>query len=186
LKLQFNGCLKASPGIVNRRLWDVIALALVAFVFVSCGERPSTSESREGEFIRLGFDQLSSFKFDTYEVYNEAAGGRPLTKSDDEIPPEILAYDGKRIVIRGYVMPLRLKKGLVTEFLLYRDQAACCFGATAKMNHYMRVTVAGQGFPPGSMVTHKVYGSLKVGKIYVQEYLTGIYQMTAERVIEDP
>ena len=47
-------------------------------------------------------------------------------------------------------MPLRLKKGLVTEFLLFRDQAACCFGDKAKMNHYMRVKVTDKGFEPGS------------------------------------
>lgn len=144
----------------------------------------ATTKIEDG-FLRAGFDVLSSFKYDTYEVYDEARGGRPLTKSDDVIPAHIKAYDGKQVVVKGFIMPLRLKKGLVTEFLLYRDQAACCFGKAAQMNHYMRVTVK-NGFSPGSMVTHKVYGTLQVGEIYVQGYLTGIYQMTAEKVVEDP
>jgi hypothetical protein len=97
------------------------------------------------------------------------------------IPPQVKAYNGRKVLVEGFIMPLRLKKGLVTEFLLFRDQASCCFGDKAKMNHYIRVKVTGKGFEPGSTLTHKVWGTLDVGEIYVQEYLTGIYQMDAER-----
>ena len=138
----------------------------------------------ENGYLEVPFDVLSGFKYDTYEVLDEVHGGRPLTKSDDAIPPHIQAYHGRKVLIEGYIMPLRLKKGRVTEFLLFRDQAACCFGDKAKMNHYMRVKVTDQGFEPGSTMTHKVWGTLAVGEIYVQDYLTGIYQMTADRVEE--
>ncbi len=138
----------------------------------------------EDGYLHLPFDVLSGFKYDTYEVLDEVHGGRPLTKSDDVIPPHIKAYDGRKVRVEGYIMPLRLKKGLVTEFLLFRDQAACCFGDKAKMNHYMRVKVNGKGFEPGSTMTHKVRGTLAVGEIYVQDYLTGIYQMSADGVEE--
>ena len=138
----------------------------------------------EGGYLRLGFDELSNFKYDTYEVLDEVNGGRPLTKSDDVIPPHIKAYDGRKVLVEGYIMPLRIRKGLVTEFLMFRDQAACCFGDKAKMNHYMRVKVTDKGFEPGSTMTHKVWGTIAVGEIYVQDYLTGIYQMTADRVEE--
>ncbi len=140
----------------------------------------------DGEFLRLSFEQLSNFKYDTYDVYDEVNGGRPLTRSDDVIPPQVKALDGQRIAAKGFIMPLRLKKGLVTEFLLFRDQAACCFEPAAKMNHYIRVTMAGKGFEPGSQLTHIVRGTLRVGEIYVQGYLTGIYQMTAVNVEEEP
>jgi len=138
----------------------------------------------EETYPPLSFNDLANFKYDTYEVLDEVHGGRPITKSDDVIPPRIKAYDGKRVMIEGYIMPLRLKSGLVTEFLLFRDQAACCFGAKAQMNHYIRVKVTGKGFEPGSTLTHKVWGTIAVGEIYVQNYLTGIYQMTADRVEE--
>lgn len=136
----------------------------------------------EDGYLRLGFDELSNFKYDTYEVLDEVHGGRPLTKSDDVIPAPIKAYDGRKVAVEGFIMPLRIRKGLVTEFLLFRDQADCCFGDKAKMNHYMRVKVSGKGFEPGSTMIHKVWGTLSVGEIYVQDYLTGIYQMTADRV----
>jgi len=138
----------------------------------------------EDGYLHLPFDVLSGFKYDTYEVLDEVHGGRPLTKSDDVIPSHIRAYDGRKVLVEGFIMPLRLRKGLVTEFLLFRDQAACCFGDKAKMNHYMRVKMTDKGFEPGSAMTYKVRGTLAVGEIYVQDYLTGIYQMTADRVEE--
>ena len=144
---------------------------------------PQASQVEDG-YLHLPFDVLSGFKYDTYEVLDEVHGGRPLTKSDDVIPPHIKAYDGRKVLVEGFIMPLRLRNGLVTEFLLFRDQAACCFGDKAKMNHYMRVKVTDKGFEPGSAMTYKVRGTLAVGEIYVQDYLTGIYQMTADRVEE--
>lgn len=179
---------------MTKGLLQSALMVLLVWTIASCKPKSQVVSSTNGVaaakaedgFVRAGFDVLSNFKYDTYEVYDEASGGRPLTKSDDVIPAHIKAYDGKRVVVKGFLMPLRLKKGLVTEFLLYRDQAACCFGKAAQMNHYMRVTMKDKGFAPGSMVTHKVYGTLQVGEIYVQGYLTGIYQMTAEKVEEDP
>lgn len=136
-----------------------------------------------GEFVPLGFQILSDFKYDLYETPNDVDGGRPFTRSDDVIPPHIRAYDGKFVALTGFVMPLRLRKGLVTEFLLFRDQAACCFGERAKMNHYVRVKLNGAGFPPaGTASTYTAFGQLKVGEILVQGYLTGIYHMEATRV----
>src|SRR5688572_9564174 len=93
----------------------------------------------EDGFIRLGYDKLSGFKYDVYEVYSETNSGRALLKSDDVIPHQVKAYDGKRVVVTGFVLPLRTKRGLVTEFLLLRDQGACCFGPQAQINHFIRV-----------------------------------------------
>lgn len=137
----------------------------------------------EDGFIRLGYDKLSSFKYDVYEVYSETNSGRALLKSDDVIPTQVKGYDGKRVTVTGYVLPLRTKRGLVTEFLLLRDQGTCCFGAQAQINHFIRVKYS-PGFTHGSPVPWKVSGTIRVGEIYIQGYLTGIYQMDAERVVE--
>ena len=127
--------------------------------------------------------KLSAFKYEVYEVYSETNAGRAMLRSDDVIPPQLKAYDGKRVWLTGFVLPLRTKRGLVTEFLLLRDQGTCCFGAQAQINHFMRVK-----YPPGikheGPVPWKVQGTIRVGEIYIQGYLTGIYQMEAEKVEE--
>lgn len=135
--------------------------------------------------LQPGFDKLSAFKFDVYEVYSETNAGRAQLRSDDAIPPIIKAYDGRRILVKGYVLPLRTRRGVVTEFLLLRDQGTCCFGARAQINHFIRVNFA-PGIKPGDPVPWNVSGTLHVGEIYVQGYLTGIYQLDAEKAVESP
>lgn len=134
-------------------------------------------------FIQLGWDKLSGFKFDVYEVYSETNAGRALIRSDDTIPTQMKAYDGRRVSVSGFILPLRTRKGLVTEFLLLRDQGACCFGARAQINHFIRVTHPG-GIKVGEPVPWRVSGTIRVGEIYIQGYLTGIYQLQAETVVE--
>lgn len=143
----------------------------------------SRPDAVEDGFIQLGYDKLSSFKYDIYEVYSETNVGRALLKSDDVIPPRVKAYDGKRVTVTGFVLPLRLKRGLVTEFLLLRDQGTCCFGAQAQINHFIRAKYPA-GFKHEQPVPWKASGTIRVGEIYIQGYLTGIYQMDAERVVE--
>jgi hypothetical protein len=136
----------------------------------------------EDGFIRLGFDKLSAFKFEVYEYYSETNSGRPLLRSNDTIPPAIKAYDGRRVTVTGFALPLRTKRGLVTEFLLTRDLGTCCFGPQAQINHFMRVKFPG-GFKHEGSAPWKVSGTIRVGEIYIQGYLTGIYQLEAESVV---
>ena len=163
------------PPVTNQ----VNSAAMTNYPFVDWGK----PDSMEDGFIRLGYDKLSSFKYDVYEVYSETNSGRALLKSDDVIPPRVKAYDGKRVVVTGFVLPLRTQRGLVTEFLLLRDQGSCCFGPRAQINHFIRVKYT-PGFKHGAAVPWKVLGTIRVGEVFIQGYLTGIYQMDAERVVE--
>jgi len=140
-----------------------------------------SAEGLDGKAGALGWGLLSGFKYELYEVYSETNSGRALLKSDDVIPPGVKAYDGARVSITGFVLPLRIRTQRVTEFLLLRDQGACCFGPQAQINHFIRVK-----FPSG--LRHEgaspwtVTGTLHVGETYVQGYLTGIYYLDAEAV----
>ena len=137
----------------------------------------------ESGLIQLGWDKLSGFKFDVYEVASETNIGRALIRSDDTIPAPMKVYDGKRASVTGFILPLRTRKGLVSEFLLLRDQGTCCFGAQAQINHFIRVKYPA-GIRYGEAVPWKVSGTVRVGEIYIQGYLTGIYQMEAETAVE--
>jgi hypothetical protein len=132
---------------------------------------------------QLGWDKLSGFKFEVYEVYSETNMGRALLKSDDTIPEPMKAYDGRRVSVSGFVLPLRTKAGLATEFLFLRDQGTCCFGPQAQINHFIRVKYP-RGIKVGEPVPWKVSGTIRVGEIYTQGYLAGIYQLEAEAAVE--
>jgi hypothetical protein len=143
----------------------------------------SRPDQVENGLVQLGWDKLSGFKFDVHEVSSETNIGRALIKSDDTIPVPMKAYDGKRVSVTGFILPLRTRKGLTTEFLLLRDQGTCCFGAQAQINHFMRVKYPA-GIRYGDPVPWKVSGTVRVGEIYIQGYLTGIYQLDAETAVE--
>jgi hypothetical protein len=143
----------------------------------------SRPDRMEGGVIQLGWDKLSGFKFDVYEVYSETNSGRALIRSDDSIPAPMKAYDGRQVAVTGFMLPLRTRKGRVTEFLLLRDQGSCCFGPQAQINHFMRVNYPA-GIQYGDPVPWKATGTIRVGEIYIQGYLTGIYQLEAESVAE--
>lgn len=57
------------------------------------------------------------------------------------IPPEALALNGKKVLIKGYVYPGNLKEG-ITQFLLVRDQGDCCFGGNPKVTDRINVRIA--------------------------------------------
>lgn len=129
----------------------------------------------------LGWDVLSGFKFDVYEVASETSAGRPLVTTDDPIPDDVKAWNGRRVTVEGFILPLRTRQRQVTEFLLLRDQGTCCFGPKAQINHFIRVKYF-QGFRPNAPVPYRATGVLRVGEIRVQGYLTGIYEMDASHV----
>ena len=146
-------------------------------------------DARDGAFIVLGFEKLSAFDYYVTEVPSLLEPARLVLRSTNSIPPQIKAYNGKRVSISGFVRPLRTQNRLVTEFLLLRDQGTCCFGSRAQMNHFVRVKLKGGGFSPGLPVPYKATGTLTVGEEYVGEFLTSIYSMDAEKVVpqqDDP
>ena len=135
-------------------------------------------------FAPLGFETLGDFPYEVTEIVTEGSG-RPLTKPVHEIPAAVKKLDGRKVAIAGFLFPLRIKNGVSTEFLLMRDQAACCFGQSPQINHWIRVKMIGAGVDVGPQ-PYVVSGTLRVGEKYVQEYLTGIYEMDGEKVEEVP
>ncbi len=138
---------------------------------------PTTPEKVVDGVLQLSFDRLSAFKYEVYEYYSPTNSGRSLIRSDDVIPDWAKAYGGQRVSVSGYVLPLRMKAGKTTEFLLLKDRGTCCFGPQAQINHFMRVSLKTKDFDPDLQAAYKVTGKLQVGEMYIQGYLTGIYRM---------
>ena len=90
-------------------------------------------------------------------------------------------WSGKKAMITGFMLPTKIENGKTTEFLLMANQMACCFGTVPNMNEWVVVRM-----PQGVAVTQDVpisfYGTLKVGALYDNGYMTGIYVMDAERM----
>jgi hypothetical protein len=146
---------------------------------------PATPEKIVDGVLQLSFDRLAAFKYEVYEYYSPTNSGRSLIRSDDVIPDWAKAYGGQQVSVSGYVLPLRMKAGKTTEFLLLKDRGTCCFGPQAQINHFMRVSLKTKDFDPDLQAAYKFTGKLHVGEMYIQGYLTGIYRLDDAEIAPD-
>lgn len=125
----------------------------------------------------LGFSVLSDFE---YEIQWGVAK-KDLPK---QIPAAVLAWNGKKVRTRGYMLPLKMsEEGQVQTCFLLRDLGPCCFGGAPKMNYWVLITV-----PEGIKAPYKAYrsveitGTISIGEKVEYDRVTSIYRMTATKV----
>ena len=137
----------------------------------------------ENGYLKLGFDQLASYVFNP-PPFDPAAdpNAKPPT-GEEQIPPIVKSWSGKKAVVTGYMVPVKMEKGLVTEFLLMRNTMACCFGTVPNMNEWVVVKMK-KGVPPLMDVPVAFYGELKVGAMFENGYMTGLYELEREKMGE--
>ncbi|MGE4181695.1 MAG: DUF3299 domain-containing protein [Limisphaerales bacterium] len=131
--------------------------------------------------LAVGFDRLASFSYTLPEgpvdtnVVTQAA-------STNQIPATVHALNDQYISLKGFMLPLKVEKGLVTELLIMRDQSMCCYGTVPKINEWVSVKMTGDGVKPVMDQAVTLFGKLKVGEMYENGYLVGIYALDGERM----
>jgi hypothetical protein len=90
------------------------------------------------------------------------------------VPPEVLALNGKRIFIKGYIRPgsAPVRTG-IDRFLMVRDNNQCCFGDLSKVNYFDQMAVQITG-------SHRVDDTLQILR------MGGILQVHPENVMRGP
>lgn len=142
------------------------------------GAAPSKAEDQQV----VGFDKLSGFKYEVPDENPDSPFANGKKDPDTQIPDTIKAFSGKRVSLKGFMLPLKVEQGLVTELLIMRDQSMCCFGTVPKINEWVSVRMTGKGIKPVMDQAVSLVGTLKVGAIRENGYLVGIYQMDGERM----
>ncbi|MHC4938982.1 MAG: DUF3299 domain-containing protein [Planctomycetota bacterium] len=140
--------------------------------------KPLQPEELAGGYIQLTFAKISNYRY----IYPEPDDPNP---PKDQIPESILKLNGQKIAIRGFMMPVTQKEGRVTEFLLMKDQSACCFGVWPGMNEWIHVLMEeGQSAPMVWDIPTMVFGEFEVGEVYEKGILMSIYRMKFHKLIE--
>ena len=124
------------------------------------------------------FTELARFFITPEQFTNAPTRWEELRK---KIPEDVLALNGKKVALAGFTLPIALKDGRATEFLLLRSQAACCFGMVPRVNELVMVKMAPPGMKPILDVPVVVGGTLSV-KWIGEDQLTAIYEMQADKV----
>jgi hypothetical protein len=143
------------------------------------------TSSKDPEFVPAGFEILSGYNI---EISDELLG--PVTnnvaevsaKTEALIPPNVKAFDKKRVALKGFMLPLKVEGGLVTEMLVMKDQSMCCFGTVPKIHEWVSIKMTEKGVKPLMDQPVTLLGKLHVGEMRENGYLTGIYRMDGEKL----
>jgi hypothetical protein len=156
------------------------ALTAAAAAPVAAAPATTSAPKKEGDYEIIGFDRLASFNFTPPEY--SATGAPAPDQKTDQIPAAIKALDAQKVAVAGFMLPVKMEEGLVKEFLLVKDPMACCYGVMPKVNEWIVVKMSGKGVQPLMDVPLTFYGRLRVGEMFENGYLTGIYLLEGERM----
>lgn len=142
------------------------------------------------DHLAVAFNELASFDYDPIAALDQlhSAGKIGPDAPDDapvcseQIPAEIRELRGRKVVVRGFMIPLDVKRNEVRSFLLVRNMLVCCFGAAASYNEWVYVKMSAEGakFTPDVLID--VYGTFDVGEVVEDGMVMSLYRVTATEV----
>lgn len=134
--------------------------------------------------LALGFDKLSSF---SYQLVDAGTGASPEEIAEhlkkDPVPDWVKQYDGQRVLLTGYLMPLQVENGRSRKFVMMRDVNTCCYGAVPNMNDYLVVTMEGEGVEPVQDVPVDLVGIFRIDHRYEDGYVVSLFAMQGEKFL---
>lgn len=152
------------------------------------GRPPAGSEPvlrTEDGFLKLGFDLLASFPI-TPPPFDPAANlATQAARAEQQIPAHVRAWHGKKAVVTGYMLPVKLEQEKVTELVLVRFTIAAMNVNDLTLNEWIVVRMKA-GAPQQTLLPVSFLGVLKVGAIFENGYMVGIYELEAERMSATP
>jgi hypothetical protein len=141
------------------------------------------AEAAKPDYAAVGFDKLASYNFTPPETDSATPNAKPPSGAD-QIPDRIKALDQQKVAVTGYMLPTKMEGGLVKEFLLVKDPMMCCYGVMPKINEWVVVKMTGAGVKPLMDIPITFDGKLKVGEMYENGYLTGVYLLEGDKMAD--
>jgi hypothetical protein len=137
------------------------------------------------DYSELSFRTLAGFEFGlTKDIAGtDVLPAQAMAKAKEQIPQTIWALDGTKVVIQGFLLPVRMDDSLAVEFLLLRTQSMCCYGVPPKINEWISVHMTGTGVKAIMDRPIVVAGTLHVGPSQEHGLLAGIYTLDGDRVL---
>jgi len=142
---------------------------------------PASSSSQfissDGDKYRvISFAQLASF------IFAPAAEGDSISLTE-QVPTAVRSLNEKSVALTGFMLPVQTENNLTTDFLLLRNQSACCYGVMPKINEWVIVRTTGKGVKATMDTPITVLGTFHVGAVSENGSLSGIYKLDCDRII---
>ena len=167
-----------------RRTVIVVAATFASAVImpVFAADAAAAKSTADNGYLKAGFDVLASYTFVPAELDPSAPPGTPPPSGAKQIPTQVKDLDGKSVVVSGYMLPTKVEKGLVKEFLLVSSPMLCCYGQAPQVNEFVVVKMGGAGVKAVMDTPVQFYGKLVVKEMYEEGFLTNIYSLEGEKM----
>jgi hypothetical protein len=129
--------------------------------------------------VKEGFREVSFKQLASFNAATTADGNGP--KFTGQIPSEINALNGQRVVVAGFLRPLTLHEGRVTSFNLLAREPECCVGGPPQLNELVFVRMK-DGVQVTTPKPVAVCGVLSVGEYRENGRLRALFVMEGESV----
>ncbi|MCC6698511.1 MAG: DUF3299 domain-containing protein [Candidatus Hydrogenedentes bacterium] len=150
------------------------------------GKDPMKFEkTRDGKYLKVTFNALSSFKYELPDPDALLASPDPTKPLKDQLPGPLKKLNKQPVVIVGFMVPVEIdNQGNVKSFALTQNQMFCCFGVPPAMNEWVMVSVGETPVKYYSDLPIAAFGSMEVGEQIEDGYVMSVYRMTADKVMD--
>jgi hypothetical protein len=185
-----HGELISPPPVINSAPPVIVTPAQPVRTYAGMAGPPGGSEANYGPletvngYLQVGFDRLACFQVFVHHRMVDPVRFTSVPYLSRPIPDFIKSLDNHEIALRGFMLPLKLGNGRVTEFLIMRNRSMCCFGKPLHVNEWVHVRMNGDGVKSIMDQPLTVYGTLHVGEIVKDGQMSSIYQLDGEKMDE--
>ena len=146
---------------------------------------PEIIEQGGKSYLNLSFAKLASFPFKvTPEMADATTNPEAASRlTREQVPDTVKAFTEKSAAVTGFMLPVRMAGEVASDFLLLRNQSACCYGIMPRVNEWVIVHTKGKGVPPVMDVPVTAIGMFHVGEMRENGRLMGIYYLECDQVL---
>jgi hypothetical protein len=158
-----------------RRSWRLATMvAVVASIGIPVGV-PAHVRAADAEYQEINFTVLSGFDYDLPDPLD------PSTKLNlNQVPAKVKGLHGKKVSVRGFMLPLDIQADGVSLFMLNASFDMCYFGAPVRMNEWIMVRMKPGKKATFSHLAFRVSGVLEVGEELKNGRVQSLYRMQAD------
>ncbi len=135
-------------------------------------------------YLDVGFTFLGGYDFTLTKAQAAAfaaADQSALAAVNTQIPDLIRQLDGQKVLVTGFMLPMKMDGPLTTEFLLVANSMLCCYGVVPPMNQWIVVKMVKKGVKPQQDVPVQIFGTLRVEPRIENGALSAIYHLDGDR-----
>ncbi len=173
--------------------WCLSVLTMIVFSVspawtstVSRGALPLTAVYNKTVYELVSFERLFFNYQPPVDVEHPDGNVTKAAKAPKAIPPEIKALNGKKVAIKGFVIPLTNSGNSFSEFLFADAFVSCLFCQMLGYDQWIMATVIGaKGVKIADEQLEEpaiIYGTFEVGEEFQDGHFTTLYRMKVDGV----